>query len=97
MKSSKISATTVGLLGLGLECHAALGAIAAVAVGELMEAAPVAVGGPAAGPVALLGGLAHAALGLAGEPVALELVPELLHADHQTLPSGVSGSPAPVA
>ena len=60
-----------------------------MAGGELVELSPVAVGGATAGAIALFGRLAHAALGLARQPIALELVPELLHADHQAALGGV--------
>ncbi|MFN8113156.1 MAG: hypothetical protein U0R51_08145 [Solirubrobacterales bacterium] len=79
--------------GLGLEGDPVLVAVALVALGHLLEAAPVAIGGAAAGPVTLLRGLPHPALGLTGELRALELVPELLHPDHQPAFGGV-GIPA---
>jgi hypothetical protein len=79
-----------GLVGDGLERDAALVGVAAVAVGHGLELAAVAVGGDAAHAVALLGALAHSAFGLAGELVALELVPQLLHPDEH-LPLGCVG------
>lgn len=84
------------LLGIGLQRHAGLLPVAAVTLRQRVLDAAIAVRGAATGAVALLAGLLHPALGLAGELVALELVPELLHADEETA-LGVPGSPAPVA
>ncbi|HEX7291532.1 MAG TPA: hypothetical protein VF250_10440 [Conexibacter sp.] len=75
-----------GLLGDGGEPHASLGAVALVVLRHRLLLAAVAVRRSAAHAVALLGSLAHPALGLAAELRALELVPELLHADeHRAL------------
>ncbi len=76
-------------LRIGHECHSHLVAVAAVILGESVGFSPVAVRCPASGAVALLSGLAHPALRLTGELVALELVPDLLHADeHLTFGGG---------
>jgi hypothetical protein len=70
------------LVGVGLKAYALLGAVAEVALGHRLGGAAVAVGRSTAHAQPLLGGLPHSALGLAGELVALELVEDLLEADH---------------
>ena len=69
------------LLGNGREPDAALVGVSAVAFREIVELAAVAAGGDSAHAVALLRSLAHAPARLAGELVALELIPQLLHPD----------------
>ena len=70
------------LLGVRFLGHPALVAVAAMSFGHGLQDPPVSVGRAAPGPVTLLGGLAHSALGLARQLRSLKLVPELLHSDH---------------
>ncbi|HKG03139.1 MAG TPA: hypothetical protein VKB03_08145 [Conexibacter sp.] len=78
-----------GLFGDGDEPYAGLRAVALVVLGHRLLFAAVAVGRASAHAEALLGALAHPALRLAAQLRALELVPELLHADeHLALGGG---------
>lgn len=65
------------------EGDAGLAGVAPVALGHGVELPSVAVRRASTGSEALFGRLAHSALGLSGEFVPLELVPQLLHADEQ--------------